>query len=112
MSEVRLAYPQEAGCHVHGIVDWDGAATVDSIRDWHTYAADYWPDHVTFYVEDRLCGQVYFPPGYEAPPVGMQLENKVGAPGTWGGQGLLQATVAQPYEADMLVDYVRAYAEP
>jgi hypothetical protein len=110
VSEVRLAASQEAGCHMHGIVTWNGAAAVDSVHDWHIYAVDYWRDHVTFYVDDQVCGQVYFPPGYEAPRMGMQLENKVGVPGTWGGLGFESSRVVEPHEADMLVDYVRAYA--
>jgi beta-glucanase (GH16 family) len=112
VSEVRLAFPTEAGCHVHGIVTWHGARTVESVRDWHTYGVDYWPDHVTFYVDDRLCGQLYFPRGYQAPRVGMQLETKIGPSGTWGGAGASLSAADQPYEAEMLVDYVRAYAVP
>jgi hypothetical protein len=112
VSEVRLGYPEEAGCHVHGIVRRDAATAVDSIRTWHTYAVDYWPDHVTFYTDNQVCGQVYFGLGYHARPVGMQLENKVGVPGTWGSPGAPPSAPGEPYEAAMLVDYVRAYAVP
>jgi beta-glucanase (GH16 family) len=112
VSEVRLAYPSEAGCHVHGVLPWDGAAAVDSVREWHTYAVDYWPDHVTFYTDNIVCGQVYFPSDYRAPRLGMQLENKIGMPGTWGGAGAQLSADGRMYEADMLVDYIRAYAVP
>jgi beta-glucanase (GH16 family) len=111
-SEVRLTYPTEAGCHLHGPFDWDGAAAVGSVKDWHVYAAEYFSDHVTFYVDDRVCGQVSLPPGFNTPRIGLEFDTKVGLPTSWGGIGGPPSAPGQAYEADMLVDYVRVTESP
>jgi beta-glucanase (GH16 family) len=107
ISEVRLSSPTEAGCHVHGPFGWDGAAAVDSIKDWHVYAADYFSGHVTFYVDGQVCGRVSFPVGFNTPRIGLEFDTKVGAPGAWGGIGGPPSAPGKAYEADMLIDYVR-----
>jgi beta-glucanase (GH16 family) len=107
ISEVRLGLPQEAGCHIPTFNNWGGAATVDDVRNWHVYVADYYSDHIAFYADDQLCGQFSFPAGWSAPRIGLEFDNVVGAPGTWGGEGGPPSPPGTHYEADMLVDYVR-----
>jgi beta-glucanase (GH16 family) len=106
--ESQMAHFEQHGYHVHGLVEYNnGYATGQDLRaDFHVYWADYYPDRITFGFDDITLDTVAFPSS--APKVGMVLGNAVGLPGTWGGDGGPPPASALP--ADMLVDYVRAWA--
>jgi hypothetical protein len=108
MQEFRGAVPTQDHCAAHlwsphqVLLSTAIDAGADLSAGWHIYWADYYRDHTTFGVDGLTCGSVTTP----AQAIGIRLDNVVGVPGTWGGQGGPPPSSAIP--ADMLVDYVRA----
>jgi beta-glucanase (GH16 family) len=73
------------------------------VRDFHTYAAEWTPDHVAFFVDDRLVKLVEQSPGY---PMQFML-------GIYEfPDGDQPAPPAPPYPKQFVVDSFRGYAPP
>jgi len=72
-------------------------------REFHTYAAEWTPEHVAFFVDDRLVKTVEQSPAY---PMQFML-------GIYefdaDGQPAQRAQPARPYPKQFVVDYFRAY---
>lgn len=110
IQEFRGAVPTIDTCHTHGWngLSLEGGATIDTGTDlssgWHVYWADYYADHIIYGIDSMTCGDL---PAVNQ-PIGIRLDNVVGLPGTWGGQG--GPPPASDIPADMEVDYVRVTA--
>ena len=106
IQEMRMAWPTVNTCHVHGPTSFNASIDmgVDLSLGYHTYWADYYPDHVTFGVDGAVCGRASLP---RSEAVGMRFWNVAGDPCCWGGQGGPPPASALP--ADYMIDYVRAW---
>lgn len=109
VAEERMTYPTSAGCHQHYWLNgsdqkaWDGSVTVtDMGKNWHTYAADVYSDHVTYSVDGLTCGTAYGVSG----KFGIILDNAIGSPGSWGSGGS-QPNLSDPGPWDFAIDYIR-----
>lgn len=111
VSEIRGAYPTAAECHFH---TWNSSTetspsvtgraptSLDTTADFHVYWADYTGSQVTMGVDGYTC----LTASTANQPVMLRLTNRVGTPGTWGGEGGPPSTLP----VDALVDYVRVTA--
>lgn len=112
VGEERLTYPTTGICHSHFWVNgtdqnpWGSQLTVSDMgQNWHDYSADVYSDHVTYYVDGAACGTSYGATGQ----FGINLDNILGTPGSWGSGGQ-EPAASDPGPWDMLVDYIRVTA--
>jgi hypothetical protein len=107
--EYRGVYPTYADCHVHtwgGLTGYGASGRVntgvDLTAEFHTYWVNYYGTHAESGVDAFRCGD--FPTPEQR--LMIRLDNRVGTPGTWGGEGGPPSALP----ADTLVDYVRVTA--
>lgn len=112
IAEERLSMPTVAGSHIHTWLSGKQpvppvdamAAVTDMSKNWHTYAAEVYPDHVTTFVDGVQVGKFYGVSG----TFGLLLDNGIDPAGSWGADGA-QPAPADSGPWDMLVDYLRVW---
>ena len=90
VTEARMTFPTTAGCHAHDWVNghdvrpWNRSMRVTNMAShWHTYSAVVTRDHVSSYVDGKLCGTSPAVSGRQ----GVIIDNVLGQRGSWGSGG-------------------------
>ena len=90
---------------VLGINDQTAVTVPNTSTGFHTYGVDWEPKTITFYFDGQAIASVPTPATMNTPMYAL-VNLAVGGPDSWGGG----TDASTPFPADMLVDYVRAYA--
>ncbi len=99
-AELRFHYREQDGDSADAGSSWKGP---DLSKDWHTFAVDWQPDAIIWYIDgverQRFTDQAHIP----AQPMYMILNLAVG--GDWPGA----PDVTTSFPSDYLIDYVRVW---
>jgi hypothetical protein len=112
-AEERTTQATRYDCHQHTWLSgsdtnpWNcaGVTISDMGKNWHTYSADVYDDHVVYKVDGIVSGTAGGAPGRH----GLVLQMGIAPPGSWGSGGGQPAST-DPGPWDMTVDYVRVTA--
>ena len=94
----------------HFTVHWgaensqDGFASTGDFSQWHTFAVEWLPDHVTFFLDGKALYTTTDPPTVPRWPMQLAIQNDVG-PYSW----IPARDASTPAEVALHVDWVRLY---
>lgn len=83
----------------------EGFPTVGDFSQWHTFAVEWLPDHITYYLDGQALHTITNPPAVPRWPMQLAIQNDVGP------YGWIPARDANtPAEVTLHVDWVRLYS--